>query len=174
MIQTAHATPSAPGIWLPCRTLWSREVVRFLRQRSRIIGALGTPLVFWAMIGAGLRNSFQIDMAGAGKVTYAEYSFPGALAAILMFTAIFSTISLIDDRRDGFLQGVLVAPGSRSSIVLGKILGATTLALGQSLLFLLLAPLAGIQLGLLAIAASLASMALVAFAVTGLGFLVAW
>lgn len=161
------------GLWAPCRTLWQREMVRFLRQRSRIIGALGTPVVFWLLMGAGLRQSLRAP-GNAANVDYLEFSFGGAIASILLFTAIFSMISLIDDRKDGFLQGVLVAPVSRSAIALGKIMGASTLAVGQSLIFLLLAPTAGISLTLATVALTTAAMVLIAFAVTSLGFWIAW
>jgi len=173
----ARVQPSAeiiaPGLWLPCMTLMRREVVRFLRQRSRVIGALGTPLVFWVLAGSGLSRSFSPG-GGTAAGGYAEYTFPGALAAILLFTSIFSMISIIDDRRDGFLQGVLASPAPRSAIVLGKVLGATALAVGQGTLFLMLAPPAGIRLGLVSVAITIAAMTLVAVAVTSLGFWMAW
>lgn len=162
----------SPGLWPPALTLMRREIVRFLRQRSRIIGALGTPLVFWVLAGSGLGKSFA--PGGSTNGGYAEYTFPGALAAILLFTSIFSMISIIDDRHDGFLQGVLVSPAPRAAIVLGKVFGATILAVGQGALFLLLAPLAGLRLGVTSIALTIAAMALVAIAVTSLGFWMAW
>jgi ABC-2 type transport system permease protein len=162
-----------PSLWLATWTLWQREVVRFLRQRSRIIGALGTPVVFWILIGSGLGRSFRPPGSSA-DINYLEYFFPGTLVMILLFTAIFSTISVIEDRREGFLQSVLVSPAPRWSIVLGKILGGTTLAWGQGLLFCVLAPLSGIHLT----AGSMVELAVVVFIVsfglTGLGFLVAW
>ncbi len=170
---SARASIRGPGLWRPCWTLWQREMVRFLRQRGRVVGAMGTPVIFWLLMGSGLRHSLQAPGASE-TVSYLEFSFPGAIAAILLFTAIFSTISLIDDRKEGFLQGVLVAPVSRTAIALGKILGATTLAVGQAVLFLLLAPAAGISLGVGSIMATLAAMILLAFAVTGLGFWLAW
>ncbi len=163
---------SSPGLWTPAATLMRREVVRFLRQRSRIIGALGTPLVFWVLAGSGLGRSF--NPAGGAGGGYAEYTFPGALAAILLFTSIFSMISIIDDRRDGFLQGVLVSPAPRAAIVLGKVAGATILAVGQATLFLLLSPLAGLRLNVGSIALTIAAMTLVGIAVTSLGFWMAW
>ena len=122
-------------------TLWRRELTQFLRQRSRIVGALGTPVVFWVLLGSGLGSSFSVDSLGVPGGGYLEYFYPGTLALILLFTAIFSTISVIEDRHDGFLQGVLVAPVPRTAIALGKILGGTTLALLQASLFLFLAPL---------------------------------
>ncbi len=158
---------------LPAVSLWWREVIRFLRQRSRIVGALGSPLLFWILLGSGLGSSFHSPQAPAG-MGYLEYFFPGTVALILLFTAIFSTISIIEDRREGFLQAVLAAPVPRSSIVLGKILGGTTLALLQGLLFLALAPWAGISLSLTSVVVCTGVMFIVALGLTALGFLLAW
>jgi len=173
-MEASRTLTTQSGLWLPAQTLWRREVVRFLRQRSRVVGAFGTPLVFWLLAGAGLQRSFSHGADGGTGVSYAEYTFPGAIAAILLFTSIFSMISIIDDRRDGFLQGVLVAPTPRSAIVLGKVLGATTLAVGQAIIFLALAPLTGFHLGVGAIVATFFAMILVSIAVTSLGFWMAW
>jgi ABC-2 type transport system permease protein len=155
-------------------TLWRREVVRFLRQRSRIVGALGSPLVFWFLIGSGLNRSFQGGTALPLRGGYLEYFYPGTLALVVLFTAIFSTISIVEDRQEGFLQGVLVAPVPRSAIVFGKILGSTTLAVGQGAVFLALAPLAHVGIRLAALPALLAILVVVAFGLSGMGFLVAW
>ena len=92
----------------------------------------------------------------------------------MLFTAIFSTISVIEDRREGFLQGALVAPLSPAAIPLGKFLGGTTLAVLQACLFCVLAPLAGMPIGLHQVALLIPAFVLVGFAMTGLGFLVAW
>jgi len=154
-------------------TLWRRDIVRFVRQRGRLSGALGTPLVFWALLGSGFGRSFQ---AGDPRIGggYLEYFFPGALALIVLFTAIFSAMSVIDDRQAGFLQGVLVAPVSRLAIVLGKVLGGTTLAVGQALVFLILAPFANLPITWAGIPAVVFELLLVGFGVTGLGFVIAW
>jgi ABC-2 type transport system permease protein len=164
---------STPSTWLAVSTLWRREIVRFLRQRSRVVGALGTPLVFWVLISAGLGRSFHLP-DGGGTISYYEFSFPGAITSILMFTAIFSTISIIDDRREGFLQSVLVSPASAASIVLGKVLGGVTLAVAQACLFMALGPVAGLKLTFASAAASFGAMTLLALAMTGLGFYIAW
>jgi ABC-2 type transport system permease protein len=170
------APPTTPMnstyLWRPAAALWHRDVVRFLRQRNRIISALVTPLVFWVLLGAGFSPSFH--PADGEHISYLTYFFPGTLVLIMLFTAIFSTISVIEDRREGFLQGVLVAPVSPGAIVLGKFLGGTTLAAGQALLFCLLAPFAGISFPLDHLPALAASFLLVGFSMTGLGFLVAW
>jgi ABC-2 type transport system permease protein len=161
------------SLLLPALSLCHRELIRFLRQRSRIIGALVTPLVFWLLIGGGMGRSFRADGLPGGD-NFMHYFFPGTVLMILLFTAIFSTISIIEDRKEGFLQGVLVAPVSRMAIVLGKVLGGTVLAFGQGLLFLLLAPTIGIRLTLTSLLATMGVMLIVGFALTALGFCLAW
>jgi ABC-2 type transport system permease protein len=161
-------------MFLATYTLWLRDVRRFYRQRGRIVGSVGSPIVFWLLIGSGLGQSFRAVPESALEHGYLEYFYPGTLALIVLFTAIFSTISVIEDRQAGFLQGVLVAPVPRSAIVLGKIFGGTTLALAQSAVFLLLAPLAGVRLPSPTIAEVLGVLAILGFALTGLGFLIAW
>ncbi len=153
-------------------TLCQREIVRFVRQRNRIIGALVTPLMFWLLLGSGLGRSFRSNTLGGDH--YLEYFFPGTLALIVLFTSIFSTISIIEDRQVGFLQSVLVAPVPRSSITLGKILGGTVLAIIQGLLFMVLAPLIGISLSIEKVLVMIAVLFLIGFALTALGFLIAW
>jgi ABC-2 type transport system permease protein len=157
---------------LAVQTLWQREIVRFARQRNRIIGALGTPLLFWLILGSGLSGSFHSGALGGER--YLEYFFPGALMLIVLFPSIFSTISIIEDRTIGFLQAVLVAPIPRSAITLGKILGGTTIALIQAFLFLLLAPTVGISLNILKITAMAGVLFLAGFSLTAFGFLIAW
>ncbi len=160
-------------IALQAGTLWMRELSRFVRQRSRVTGAFLQPLVFWALLGAGLKASFR-PSGMPGDMNYMQYFYPGVIVLVLLFTAIFATISTVEDRKEGFLQGVLVAPISRSTVVLGQALGGTTLALMQGLIFLILAPLAGIHLNLAAIVVSAGMMAIIAFALTSIGLVIAW
>src|SRR5690606_11586130 len=128
---------------LAAASLWQREIVRFLRDRSRVFSSIGQPLIFWLLFAGALRDSFR-----PGNLSYGEYFFVGTLAMIVLFTAIFSTVTVIEDRKEGFLQAVLVAPVPRSAVALGKISGGATLALGHALVFLLLAPLAGVPVTL--------------------------
>src|SRR4030095_12793130 len=146
---------------------------RFFRQGSRVCGAFVQPLMFWALFGSGLRASFKAPVGG-GQMGYLEYFFPGTVVLILLFTAIFSTISVIEDRKEGFLQGVLVAPVPRAALVLGKVMGGTTLAVLQGTLVLALAPLAGIPLAPVSFLEGVAMQLLVAFALTALSFCIAW
>lgn len=158
------------------RAAWAlarREVVRFLRQRTRVIGAFGQPLLFWILFGAGLGPSFRLPGARV-PVDYAEYFFPGILVLILLFTSIFSTISIIEDRREGFLQGVLVAPVSPWAMVVGKGLGATLLAVGQALVFLLLGLMLPISWSFLGMLQLVVFLCLLSVALVGLGMALAW
>jgi ABC-2 type transport system permease protein len=179
MISSTASDVLAPG-WLgPVAALTWREIVRFLRQRSRLVGALLQPALFWVLFGAGLSGSFQT----AGGQSYQAYFLPGIAVMIVMFTAIFSAISVIQDRQEGFLQGVLVSPASRTSIVLGKLFGGSALAVGQGVLFLAVAPLFS-WLGLsptmdlpsspLAWLLATAQLTVIALGLCGLGYAFAW
>ncbi len=154
-------------------TLWKREVVRFLRQRGRVIGALATPIMFWFLMGSGFGKSLRPMTAGI-EPSYLEYFFPGTLLLIILFTAIFSTISIIQDRTEGFMQSILVSPAPRIALVLGKSLGGMTLSLLQGVLFLMLAPLCGISLTFVSFVQAAGVLALTGFVMTALGYLVAW
>ena len=163
-------------------TLGVRELVRFFRQRTRLIGALGQPMIFWILFGAGLHGSFQAPKWAPG-ISYQEYFFPGIAVLIVLFTSIFSTISIIEDRREGFLQAVLAAPVPRIGIVLGKLAGGTVLAMLQAVLFLLvgpalhflgLAPKMGVEFTLLGGLSMLGFLTLIAVGLTALGYVIAW
>ena len=152
-------------------TLVERELTRFFRQPNRVIGGVGQPLIFWLLFGAAFKTSF---VAPPGSEDYAQFFLPGIAILIVLFVAIFSTISIIEDRKEGFLQGVLVSPASRASIVLGKVLGSTVLAVLQAGLFILIAPLAGIPLTPRVMLAAIGVLGLVGFALSALGFCIAW
>lgn len=149
-----------------------RDLTRFFREKSRVVGALVQPLVFWLVIGSGMSSTFRLP--GAHGVDYLEYFYPGVVVMVLLFTAIFTTMSVIEDRSSGFLQAVLVAPGSRTSVVLGKCAGAATVALVQGALFLLLAPMAGFPFGDVSWLVVLPALVLTCFSLCTLGFAVAW
>jgi ABC-2 type transport system permease protein len=159
--------------WRAAGSLAQRELVRFFRQRSRVLSALATPLLIWVLVGSGFAASFRPPGAPA-EVGALEFFFPGMLLMIVLFTAIFATISIIEDRREGFLQSVLVAPVSRAGIVLGKMLGGTALALVQVLPVLVVAPLVGLRATPTALVLAGVALAVVAFGLTGLGVAIAW
>ena len=182
----SEVSPSGQGasLWIATWSLALREVVRFLRQRSRVMGAIGQPIVFWILFGAGLQGSFAMPGAEVGdSLSFQEYFLPGVAVLIVLFTSIFSSISVIQDRNEGFMQGVLVAPVPRTAIVLGKVLGGTFLALLQAFLFLILAPLLhlvglapAMSFDLTFFNAAFAALFLfwISLGLTSLGYLFAW
>jgi ABC-2 type transport system permease protein len=171
-VEHAAGLAPAPGILAPALTLARRELVRFVRQRSRVASALLQPVIIFVFFGAALNGSFKPPKGT--ELSYSEYLFPGTIAMILMFTAIFATISIIEDRREGFLQSVLVAPAPRLSMVLGKLLGGTALAMMQGLLFLIAGYFFIIPMSAMALLQAVGVMCLISFALCGLGFIIAW
>lgn len=169
-LETADAVVPRPG--LAAAALAVREFVRFIRQPNRVVGAIGQPVLFWLFFGAGFHQSLHVP--GAGQQNYLEYYFPGTLVLILLFTAIFTTISVIEDRREGFLQSVLVSPIPRWAMVLGKLAGGTAIAVAQGVLFLALALTIGVVPPWWAWLGLLGFLTVTALALTGLGFVLAW
>lgn len=148
------------SLWLPVATLWRREMIRFWREKGRLFAFVGTPLLLWVFLGSGFGN-----LRGF---------FPGSVILTVMFSAVFSCMSLIEDRREGFLLSVLVSPAPRSSIVLGKLSGIATLAWIQGLIFLLFGPLAGIRPGLGEALGAAALLFVISLMFAALGFALAW
>jgi ABC-2 type transport system permease protein len=175
------ANAASSNLWIPAYSLWRRELVRFYRQKARVVGVIASPLLFWLVLGSGFAHTFHPSAGGAASASnqsisahYGGYFFPGAIVMIVLFTAIFSMMSLIQDRNEGFLLSVLAAPIRRSAIVLGKVLGGATLAAIQGWIFLVFAPLAGVHVGAAGILYSMGIIALASFALTALGFAIAW
>jgi ABC-2 type transport system permease protein len=148
------------SFFLPAATLWQRELVRFWRQKSRVMGVVASPLIFWLVIGYGSNDLARF--------------YAGSLVLTVMFSAIFSTITIIEDRREGFLLSMLVSPAPRTSLVLGKILGSATLGWIQGVIFLAFAPLAGVHVEIWEWIPIIAAIFLISFTLTGLGFVIAW
>jgi ABC-2 type transport system permease protein len=148
-------------------------LVRLSRERTRVIGLVAAPFLFWLFLGSGLGQSFQ-PPAGASEGGYLLYFFPGTVIMVVLFASIFSTMSVIEDRREGFLQSVLAAPVSRASIVLGKVLGGTTQAVVPGFLFLLTGPAVGFAFSLPQLIGLSFLLFLISFTLTSLGFLIAW
>jgi daunorubicin resistance ABC transporter membrane protein len=151
--------------------LWARDLRRFARDRGRVAGAIAQPLLFWLAFGAGMAPSFRLGDGGPGYMTFL---FPGVVLMLVLFASISSTMSLIEDRHQGFLQGVLAGPGSRGAVALGKSLGSATVAMLQAVLLLALVPLAGFPYREVAWLALLGELGLLALALGALGFCLAW
>jgi ABC-2 type transport system permease protein len=144
-------------------TLWLRELVRFYRQPSRVVGAVGTALLFWVVLGAGIPVA-----------NYRAYFLPGTIVMSVLFTCIFSNASVIEDRQAGFLQSVLVAPVPRAAIVMGKILGGATLSTLQGLILLPAAFSVGATFEPLPLLGLVLSLFLLSFVLNAMGFWLAW
>jgi len=149
-----------------------RDVLRFFRQPSRLVGALMQPVVFWLLIGGGFASTFQY--AAAPGLGYMQYFYPGIVVMMVLFASIFGTITVIEDRHAGFLQSVLVSPGSRAAVVLGKSLGVSSVGLTQAALFLALAPLAGFAYATIDWPTLVAFLVLGAVGLAAFGFALAW
>ena len=150
-----------------------REVIRFFRQRNRVIGAVGQPILFWLLFGTGLHGTFRLS-GGEGGQNFLQYYLPGTMVLILLFTAIFATISIIEDRQEGFLQSVLVAPVARWAMVLGKVLGGAIIAILQAFIFLVLAFAVRANFDVVSFLQILAMLSVAAVGLTSLGFVIAW
>jgi len=152
-------------------TIWYRDVLRFVRDRTRIVASLGQPLLFLFVFGGGLAPA--MSGLGGGQIDFSSFLFPGIIAMAVLFTAIFSAVSIVWDREFGFLKEVLVAPVSRTAVALGKVAGGSTVAMLQGLIILLLAPLVGVSLSLAQIVVLIALILLTAATMTSLGVMIA-
>ena len=169
-VDQSQATGHRPSGWGAAWMLARREWTRFFRQRNRVVSAVVQPLLFWLLFGTGLRGSF----AGAGEQGFMEYFLPGTVALIVLFTAIFATISVIEDRREGFMQAVLVAPVGRMPVLAGKVLGGAAIAWVQALVFLVLAYAFGTLPLSWTLGPLLILLGVMALAMCSLGMIVAW
>jgi ABC-2 type transport system permease protein len=145
--------------------VWQREMIRFGRDRSRIVSSLAQPVLFLFVLGTGLSSL----IASNGDVDFRTFLFPGVLATSVLFTAAFSGISMVWDREFGFLREMLVAPVSTTAILTGKCLGGATVATLQSLIILALAPLVGVPYNLVMMVKLVGLLFLMAFMICALG-----
>jgi ABC-2 type transport system permease protein len=152
--------------------IWLRELIRFVSERARIIGALGQPLIYLAIMGTGFGATFRSAAVPRG-FSYLQFMYPGVIGMTVLFTAVFSAMSIIWDREFGFLKEILVAPVARGTIVIGKVLGGATVATLQGILLLILAPLVGVHLGPVQVLGIVVVLLLGAASLTSLGLIIA-
>jgi ABC-2 type transport system permease protein len=151
-------------------TIWQREIIRYFRDKTRIVSTLFQPLMFLFIFGNGLNQTLNNSNFG---VDFLQFMYPGIIAMSVMGVAFFSTISTVWDREFGFLKEILVAPVSRAAIALGKTFGASTIALIQALILLILAPFIGVKIYFDIVVKLFFFMILLAFAIAGLGLFIA-
>lgn len=166
-------------VWPTLRAIyiiWYRDVLRFWRDRLRLVASLAQPLLFLIVFGTGLSSALQGAGGGFGGgagapagFTYAQFIFPGIIGMSVLFSAIFGAMSIVWDREFGFLKEVLVAPIDRSAVAIGKALGGATQAMIQGLVLLVLAPLVGVKLTVLSVVELLPLVFVLAFALSSMG-----
>lgn len=149
-----------------------RELAHFVGRPVRIVAAVGTPLLLWALMAAGFASAFR--SAVVGDASYAAFLLPGAMTLIAMFASIFGSIAVIEERREGWLQSVLVAPVPRWSIAAGKIGGGAAVALVQAALLFVALPFLDLAGGLTGLLVAGVALAVTCVGVTALGLLFAW
>ncbi len=159
------------GVWVTY-AIWLRELKLYTRERTRIVGMIGQPLFYLLIMGNGIGASMKFSTSG-GAVDYRLFMYPGVIGMSVLFTSIFSAMSIIWDREFGFLKEVLVAPAPRWAVAAGKILGGATVATLQSAILLLLAPLVGVWWSVPMIVGVLLLSFLMSCAMTSLGVVVA-
>ncbi len=155
--------------WNTIYIVWLRELIRYIRQRSRLYGSIVRPILWLFILGMGLRPSFQ----SVQGFNYTQYIFPGIIAMTLIFTSIQSAISIIWDREFGFLKEILVAPVPRTAIALGKAFAGSTLSVMQGVLILIFAPLVKVPIIWYRILILIPVMFLISFALVGIGIVIA-
>ena len=150
--------------------VWQREMIRFSRDRARILSSLAQPVLFLFVLGTGLSS---LVSARTGSVDFRTFLFPGVLATSVLFTAVFAGVSMVWDREFGFLREMLVAPVSTAAILLGKCVGGATVATLQSLIVLALGGLVGVPYAPLLLIELVVLLFLMAFLVTAAGLVLA-
>jgi len=170
----AHARPDAvsTGGGRVAWVIFQREMLRFARQPARVAAALGTPLLIWLLFASGFARSFAPE--SGTESSYSVFLLPGMMTLVVLFTSIFSSISVIEDRREGWLQAVLVAPAPRWAIAFGKVGGGAFVAWVQAAVLLALAPILGAWPGLGGAALTLGLLLLTAVALSSVGVAFAW
>ena len=160
--------------------IWYRDVLRYWRDRTRLVASLAQPLLFLLVFGTGLSSALSGAGGGIGGaagaavgLTYTQFIFPGIIGMSVLFSAIFGAMSIVWDREFGFLKEVLVAPIDRSAVAIGKSLGGATQAMVQGLILLILAPLIGVKLTVASVAALVPLVFVLAFALSAMGVAIA-
>ncbi len=153
--------------------VWLRELLRFRRSGARLVTSLAQPFLFLLVFGVGLSPLLRSQGAGGTGFEYKKFLFPGVVAMSVLFTSVFSAISIVWDREFGFLREMLVAPVSRTALVVGKAVGGGTVSVCQGVIIVAAAPLVGVHLTPLLVVKLLGLMILLAFTLVAFGIVVA-
>jgi ABC-2 type transport system permease protein len=176
-VRTPRWQRSLRGIYV----IWYRDLIRYTRDRARLAASLAQPLLFLLIFGVGLSSSLgSVGRGGsaalggpAGSISYVQYMYPGVVGMAVLFTAMFSAMSIVWDREFGFLKEILVAPIDRSAVAVGKALGGATQAMFQGLIMLAIGPAVGVHLSALTVLEVIPILFLIAFTLTAFGVSIA-
>lgn len=149
--------------------IWLRELKKFIRDRSRLVSSIAQPLIWLLLIGTGFGATF----GKVGDLQYIQFMFPGILVMTLLFSSMFSAISIIWDREFGFLKEMLVAPIRRTSIAIGKAIGGASRSTIQGVIILIFSPLIGINMTIQKFLLIVPLMFFIAFTISGIGIIIA-
>ena len=155
--------------WRAVKVVWKRELLRFRRNKPRIVTSLAQPILFLFVLGTGLSHLIP----GGSGFDFRTFMFPGVISMTILFTAIFSAVSIVWDREFGFLREMLVAPSRRWAIMVGKAAGGSTVATMQGVIILALAGVVHVPYSPILMLTLLGEMALAAFMLTSLGLMLA-
>ncbi|MBX3364084.1 MAG: ABC transporter permease [Phycisphaeraceae bacterium] len=161
-------TTPEPKMLGPCTALLVREWQRLMRQPSRLIATLGTASLLWFVMASGLAG---LTVYGRD---YGNYLLPGMASMVVVFASIFGAISLIEDRQEGFLQGVMAGPAPRSALVVSKLLGGASIACVQAALLLAAGPMLGLPAGAAGYASALVALGALGIGISGIALALAW
>ncbi|QAS51495.1 ABC transporter permease [Halobacillus litoralis] len=159
--------------------IWQRDVIKFFRDRPRILGSFAMPFMFLILFGSGMSGAMSSMMGGASPDSpladfdFVQFMFPGIIGLTVFTTAIFSSLSVVQDKEFGYMKEILVSPISRISIAIGKVLGGSTVAVIQGLMMLIFVPFIGVSISFLMIIKLIPVIFLVAFTLSSIGLLIA-
>ncbi|MBN1384732.1 MAG: ABC transporter permease [Elusimicrobia bacterium] len=153
-------------------TVWLRDIKRYYRDKPRIIGSFAQPILFLFVLGTGIASSFSVFGGGGGE-NFLNFIFPGIIGMTVLFTSFFSAMSIVWDREFGFLREILVAPISRTSIVIGKLLGGSTIAIFQGSIIMIFSPLLKVPITFIMVLKVLGVMFLLAMTISTMGIILA-
>ncbi len=155
--------------WRPVYVICMREFIKFFREKSRLLGTLARPVLWLFVVGNGMSSLIKPHVG----FSYLQFIFPGMIGMTILFSSIFSSISIVWDREFGFMKEMLVAPISRTSIVIGKAISGTLISVAQAIIIMVLIPFLGLQITVVQFLEVVLVSVLVSFCITSLGILIA-
>ncbi|MUV37909.1 Nodulation protein J [Lentibacillus sp. JNUCC-1] len=159
--------------------VWQRDVIKFFRDKPRLFGSFAMPFMFLILFGSGMSGAMK-SMIGGGASSgpladfdFVSFMFPGIIGMVVFTTAVFSALSVVEDKDFGYMREILVSPMSRTAIAIGKVLGGSTVAVIQGLMMLVFIPFVGVSLTFMMVLKLIPTMFLVAFTISSIGLLIA-